>query len=369
MEGPKRLQAGDYPSLCALEDKVFGPDFCRRFPQLFCAQNRENLWAFRDRGEVVSHVGWLFRWFSLGGCSIRVGMVGCVATDEAYRGRGLAGRLLNAGLDDARAAGVDLVLISGSRGLYHRLGAAEVGRDSEVRVDRAAAGRLETPCFELDPMTTGDIHACRTLYENKAMFFLRPTSDWQHHLESGFGMHGWTTSYTVKRGGRVCAYLVLCFDREKNIARVVEFGGDAAAVCGVAKRTLDAHGADAILFHLQPPDAALGALLSDAGGTAVTVPAAGTLLILNPQQMMGRLRPHFARALGERKAREVAVGGEGEVVEGAVRISFGEREDFVFRSREDLALCVFGRPETPVPEGTMRRVFPIPSPWYGLNWV
>ncbi len=132
MEGPRALRAHELGSLSKLADTVFQSkndgQMVYQFPVLFGSENHENLLVFVDGGKVVSHVGMVQRWASLAGCTVKVGLIGSVATYEDYRGKGLASQLFAAAAEKAVRDGCDFFMISGGRGLYRRAGAADAAR-------------------------------------------------------------------------------------------------------------------------------------------------------------------------------------------------------------------------------------------------
>ena len=142
MEGPRPVKPGELPSLTRLADTIFADGeeglMLASFPLLFDESNFENLFVFAKRGRIVSHVGMAQRWACLAGCTVRVACIGAVGTYEEHRGKGLATSLFEAACGKALSDGVDLMMISGGRGLYLRAGAAEVGCDYLTVLDRSS---------------------------------------------------------------------------------------------------------------------------------------------------------------------------------------------------------------------------------------
>src|SRR5215217_7662681 len=56
----------------------------------------EQSWLAEQEGRLAAHLRVYDRWIRLGGGRLRIAGVGNVITARAYRGRGLAGRLLRA---------------------------------------------------------------------------------------------------------------------------------------------------------------------------------------------------------------------------------------------------------------------------------
>ena len=184
MTGPKAISASELPSLGRLIDSVFGTterSMFEMFPTLFRRDNWENLLIFTDGSEVVAHVGMLYRWACIQGITLKVALIGAVATHPECRGKGLASELFSLAKDKAKSDGADLMLISGDRGLYTRAGAAIVGRLHELITSETetAAGELS-----IRPFAPFDLHECKEAYAAKAAHFIRPLDDWEAFFES-----------------------------------------------------------------------------------------------------------------------------------------------------------------------------------------
>src|SRR5450756_2720347 len=61
----------------------------------------EQSWLAEQDGRLAAHLRVYERWIRMGGAALRIAGVGNVITARAYRGRGLAGRLLRAMLAGA----------------------------------------------------------------------------------------------------------------------------------------------------------------------------------------------------------------------------------------------------------------------------
>ena len=80
-DGPRALLPDEWPQLDALVSTVFRSTMLLNYPQLFNAENQDNLRIIADGGTVVSHVGMIQRPASFLGCRINVACVGAVATN------------------------------------------------------------------------------------------------------------------------------------------------------------------------------------------------------------------------------------------------------------------------------------------------
>ncbi|HLG51155.1 MAG TPA: GNAT family N-acetyltransferase [Chloroflexota bacterium] len=387
-EGPRPLRSDEWGQLEELVDSVFRPGMFQQYPQLFCPENQQNLRVIVENGRVVSHVGMIERPASLLGCRIDVACIGSVATDPAYRGRGFASRLFQDCCDKAAADGVDIMLVSGSRGLYTRVGCRRVGRDLYflLTAEEAAPARPR-PGDEvaLRPLDAGWIPSLQALYEQEPVRFLRPREDWEKAFASQVVMARRAEFWGVFAGATLLAYLIVHPPREMQqtpsdrfLARVVEYAGDRAAIAGALPALRTHYQVEAIGIHVLGTDATLRARLEVMGLTGTLVPSWGTLRVINFPSLMERCRPLLAGRLGAAAVR--ALRFEADNPPGSPAGGFTIRCGPASLRLADpgaLASYLFGDPEGGAvqPEGSpalaaeLARALPLPALWYGINYV
>lgn len=195
--------AEDLPEIVNLANSVFraGPagDMGRDYPLLFNPQNSPNLCIARRDGEIVSHVGICPRWISLDGAAIGAALIGSVATAPEHRGRGLAGALMHLAIARARSLGLALMLISGDRGVYKRLGFEEWGRFRRFFLPAAEGSDFDTE--RVDVASTAALAAAMELHRREPVRFFRPRADWIRLLEVGMIVNGPGDLWLARRGG------------------------------------------------------------------------------------------------------------------------------------------------------------------------
>ena len=368
MDGPRSLRPDELPSLSRLVDKVFGSrhdgDMFRMFPTLFCEQNCESLLVVADNDVPVSHVGMTLRWASLGGCTVGVACIGAVATYEEHRGNGYATRLMAHACEKAVAWGADIMMISGGRGLYRRMGSADVGLDYGVTVDEPTAGNLSTPGFAVSDMEPGDASACAALYRTKPVHYIRTAEDWREFTRARYCMCREVDFLMVRKGPALCAYFVAAHEPEKNSVRIMEFAGDSVALAATIPYLLTRYQEPAVTLHLQAEDTALRALLEDAGALVTPTKTTGTLLLLDANRLMKRLHPFFEAQVGREDASRLRFHKEGDTFIFALG-----QEECAVAGNAAAAEAVFGSHEHPAPGALLERLFPAPTLWYGLSYI
>jgi predicted N-acetyltransferase YhbS len=367
----------ELPEVVRLANRVFSPndwEMGTGFPLLFCEANAEQLRVIDRAGEIVSHVGICVRDALLLGTPVRMACIGAVCTHPDHRGQGLASRLMADARAHAVAQGADLMLISGGRGLYHRLGYVTVGRfphthvpagDGSAAVEVTEAGREDRP-------------AVRALHAREPVRFRRSRDDWEQLLDAGMLVCQRGTLWVARLGGRPVAYLAAQppgpeGHRRAGIARVEEYAGDRGAIAEAAPVVARRMGAVAVELVGPDGDAALAAHAAARGWSVTIGSFPGTLGVLRPREFLAALAPWIEERLGARDAARLRI----EASEGETRFSV-EGESVTLTTTGQLAALLFGG-ETeearavPPREGRvgalLQALFPLPLPVYGYNFI
>ncbi|HOJ32923.1 MAG TPA: GNAT family N-acetyltransferase [Candidatus Hydrogenedentes bacterium] len=368
MEGPRPVRVEELPSLSELVDTVFTPgrrgEMFRWFPLFLSEYNAENLFVFVDQGRVVSHVGVALNRASIGGCAVGVACVGAVATYEEYRGRGLASELMHAAIRHADARGSDFMMISGGRGLYRRLGAADVGYEYRAEVGLDVANKMALDQVALLPCSEEDLDMCARCYNQKAAHFVRSPFEWSVFLNERVCGCSDIDMWRVDYRGIGCGYWVVRRECKEGRLEVMEFGGDAVALSASLFRLLSHYAADRASIHLQEHDKVLRMILLDAGAILADASASGTYLLLNFSRLMERLVPFFESRVGRKAAEQLRYAEQDDVY----TIQCWE-ETLRIEGKTALMESLFGNRNRGNLGGVFDKLFPVPALWYGLNYV
>lgn len=112
------LSEADDRQIAHLLARCFDTDFGGR--SYF--QTRQHLRLVHRQGRIVAHMALQFRAMRLGGRLITVAGLADVATDPAWRGRGLASGMLRVAMAEAKASPAEHLLLFGTAGLYAAAG-------------------------------------------------------------------------------------------------------------------------------------------------------------------------------------------------------------------------------------------------------
>jgi GNAT superfamily N-acetyltransferase len=330
-------------------------------PLLLGKTNLKNMRLAYEEERPVAAFNFYETTYLFEGVPMRIASVGCVGTDEAYRGRDYASRLMDDAEETMRSHGVLLEIISGARSLYTRKGAA--GGAQWARVDIPVGppveggARWEKYSFEhLDDILR--------LYAQEPSRFMRTRTEWEHIL-SGALMDwggGHTQLLCAKNAAKLMAYAVVQYSEKEEFATVREFAGDR----DVLLHALPDVGTMLSKTHVRC-FAALGDPLIEKA-CRMGLPAApcawmGTIKILDCDSFMRTLRPYFLQYLSGEQTDLLRLSRE----ENGYRLTMGE-DSLAFDDGTTLHGMLFGKAARnhDASSGLIRacqKVFPLPLAW------
>lgn len=173
-------------------------------------------------GRIATHYGvWDYR-MRVGSAVLRVGGIGVVATDPAYRGKGLMARTIEATHEAMRAGGYDLAMLFGIRDFYHRYGYCRAWSERIYYVERSRIpkGRPKTRWRKFTEFTGKDIERMHNR-ETAGLTgsAVRPTYTTHMANDRNWSGYRWNDA-----SGRLAGYVVVTTRWGKF--ECVELGGD-----------------------------------------------------------------------------------------------------------------------------------------------
>ena len=393
-DGPRALRPTEWDQLNHVVGTVFRPSMFQEYPQLFNIPNISNLRVVAENNQIVCHVGMTHRPASLHGCRIDVASIGAVATLEEARGKGYASAAFQDACDTSAHDGIDLMLISGGRGLYTRAGCRVVGLDHDFHLDSVAIDKLSSVrppgggSFRLEPLGPEHIAEMRALQAAEPVRYIRRAEDWQMALECRTVMNTASDFWGVRVGDLLVAYVIVHQpgrarrrEGDPTFARVVEFAGVRASVIAALPMLLRQYGVEQVRIHAQGSDPVLARVLHlTTGVEGIESGFSGTLRVINFPQLMESCRPLLAERAGHGATSELRC--ESDAPAGSANGGFTFRrgsETVRVSDLGSLAVFLFGarKPlegDTP-PTGDesllrdLRAALPLPVPWYGISYV
>lgn len=273
---------------------VFRPGRPDRYADEYpIALARENL-AFRrvvrSGGRIVSHAAGLHSIQRAGPVEFRLGFIGSVATDPAFRGRGGAGEALRAtetSLADAGAVIAALWSGPDEARFYESRGYAAAGREIRLTLPPAGDAGERALVTRLRP---DDLPAVRALHAGEPSLTLRSAED-EERLFAVPGTHGFALR---EGGGALSAYAVVGRGADFPF-HVHEWGGKDAAVETLVRGVAALHRGRSITVLAPAFRAGLVARLVLAGAALEEHPL-GLFKILRPDDLVSLANGVFESA-------------------------------------------------------------------------
>jgi len=371
MEGPRGARVEELEEIIKLSNKVFRStlegDMGREYPLLFSEKNCENLRIIKEDNKIVSLVGILFSDILILGNKIKVCMIGSVATDPEYRGRGFATLLMQDSILKSAQEGADLMFISGGRGLYRRLGAINAGLYKTFHIDKT---KLPKSSLKVRKVDEGDIPKLLKLMESEPVRFLRSYEELKILLDCSMVVNRPGEVLIIEDNDIPLGYLAIQLSRKpEEVPHIKEIGGSRSAIIDSLYSILEIYKKDSILLDTLSSDTEISYIMGKLGIMGEDRGFAGTIKIINPKGFIRNLDPYFRRMLGEEHTNFS--------VEFNPPITFRFKDERFFIKEEDLPALIFGSIEKkieipeylPMIKKIFEMLFPIPLVDYGLNYT
>lgn len=260
------------------------------------------VYVMAHQDKLVSQISIFHHAIQLPDGCIRLGSIGGVCTHPDYRGHGLASSVLDHCTRQLVQEGANLMLISGGRGLYTRLGCVPAGKFISFDI---LPGKFH-PAVEnvfLRPASSDDADLCSQLYQAEAVHFERTGDIFAEHLgRQGNYIHA--NQWLVDAAGQTMAYLFLGIpwedmgQPEAGARIVMEYAGSRTALAAAAALILSQPGMRILVWPAPWQDQELIELLQGMGCRGVSMPLHDhTMRIINFPGLMTDLQPYQHRRL------------------------------------------------------------------------
>lgn len=249
----------------ALMERVLcdGGSLADEYPLLFGAEPAGHMLALEESEQVRSACAVLVRDFIVSGTSVRVGMVGSVVTDPAWRGRGLATRLLSLAEDELAKDGCVLALLwAEDPSFYEARGWHAMGTELDFVITPEERTSLPAPrdVRAMAPDDFGAVHRLYTLHRERVERAPRETAALLGCAEM--------ETLVIQRAKDIVAYS--CMGRGRDLGRTVhEWAGSTDDILALVRAHLErsaARGMEGPVYLMTPPSAGeLHTRLEDCG--------------------------------------------------------------------------------------------------------
>lgn len=297
-------------ALGELADRVFRPQLPpgtgmpKEYARLFHPDNAENLYYVADDQRTpISMVATYPCELVVGPAKLSAIAIGSVSTLADYRGRGHATEILNNIVEDVRSE-YALMLVSGTRPLYDRLGCVPFGQllkaawavdDNRLRHEAAVVEEISD--------IAGEAQALHRVYVQEICRYRRTLEEMISFLESTSAPRYRSRSqptrvFSIEVQGEIAGYAVATPSRDGTRVEVLEWAGTRSHVVSLVERATRLMGASLVELRLQPEDVSLRAALINRGISLLPVPNQGTLSILDLGRLVTQTNPLIVERFG-----------------------------------------------------------------------
>jgi GNAT superfamily N-acetyltransferase len=377
MEGPRGVRPAEFPALLELLNSVFRPktrSMAHEHGYMYCRENGEFLRVMLANGLPVSHFGAKLWTVSCLGVPLRQASVGGVCTHPDFRGRGFATVLLKDAEALLRRAGIDLVLVSGGRGLYLTNGYEKAGRCLRYELNSGSASGLATEEVRIRSFKPADLRVLAAVAEREPVRYERSLDELAGLVEGRLARIIPDRMVIVSCAGRDLAWFDIMTSFDGKVLTLWDYAGDRAAILAGLGRFMLAHSIDGLSVPVPAHDVALAGRLGAVAKARVEDLPEHTVKILDFRGFMDKVRPILAQRVGGKTLATIRFRNTGS---GGV-ISAG-RKSLRMPGSHEVVQRVFGstdgnQPGVPATAGTAIRdfveaAFPLPLVWPGINYV
>ena len=389
LEGPRPAKVNELPEIVKLVSWIFGFEkygvtVDKVLPHLFCENNVENLRVILCNGRIVSHVGIWEGALYFHGIQLKVGLIGCVCTHPDYRMRGYASMLVEDAFAKLRRDNTDLIMVSGARMLYSRVGCVESGILYDYRIP-ANRAKLLADCLdgvEVEEYMEDRILDLVEIYQKEPIRFRRSYEEFKLLVDRvsacGTKFKDYASILISYRMGKPIAYIALFKGwpgwLSSDLAVIVEYAGSRMAILRMLYDAMRVLKVNYIRLMAPYGDWDLITLLECYGLKSEASYAPASFAIPDPVKFIDKIKPYIEERIG------IETGFKAASYDDHIEL-YALNESVKFKDSRMLIAILFGRPSfiqnrndnitvdmESIPR-IFRRVFPIPSISYGLNYV
>lgn len=195
-------------NVCGREDEV--DVFVRNLITDHPRMTLDDHFVIKHRGKIVAGLNLVLQEWSIGGVTLKVAEMGCVATLPEYRHHGLIRRLVEEYHRQVADQEYDLSVIEGIPYFYRQFGyeySLPHGHETKIRFDQLPDFEVASTIRRFTDNDTAE--AMRLLSESQRRFYIhliRNRDIWELQTKTGFAGGSRFEAYVVEEEGTVIAY-------------------------------------------------------------------------------------------------------------------------------------------------------------------
>ncbi|MFD0962063.1 GNAT family N-acetyltransferase [Paenibacillus chungangensis] len=298
------LELEELSQAVALADAIFrkngGKSMGDSFPSIFQPGIGHSVGAFHEE-RLVSFVGLVPQRINVGPAALRVFSMGAVCTDIAYRGQGLAGKLVAMAKRHAIEAGASLLFVSGTRSLYVRADCYKFGAFRRFQYSavtdqsfQAADGKEVRLLESRDLFRMHELAAARTVTFEQSVSELQLLLHAAAYASCSGMLHQTWVAYSEEE---MSGYVILAVsgeeERDGRGAFVVEWGGKPDSVTAIVMHAIKQAGHTDLHMKVGWHEEELADQLRAAGWGESLEGNSGTVCVLDSAELFRQAVPYW----------------------------------------------------------------------------
>lgn len=305
----RKVQKHELAQAVVLADRVFrsnrSPLMGPAFSALFQPGLVHSFGAFDHEGKLGAFMGMAPLQITTEAGVLNAFAIGSVCTDPAFRGAGLASKLLEQCQAYAKASGAPLLFISGDRSLYTRNGAVHFGQSLHFELGTEAfmssCSQKESP-YIIAEFSASDIFTLHRLLQQKPASIGWSVAELEHYLSAApyAAVSEQISCFrtAASASGDIVGIAMLSLPssapsshdpEQKRLGRLLEWAGDPASIVAIINDIFRSGQLDGLTITLPWQDHALSSLLQASGSQPIAEPNAGTVMILDSSELLRQL--------------------------------------------------------------------------------
>jgi predicted acetyltransferase len=381
------LEKKDIRQFRKLVNHAFPMDFPfeRTWPHICLDKNERGLkhLGIRDKGKVVSHVGFIPVKMKLPGAALNIAGIGAVATYEKYRGKGFMKLQLNYAERLMNAGDFDISWLGGDRKRYGYFGWENGGRLMEYCITERTTQSISVSGFNYKKYSgkPEDIEEIKSIHERDKIGLKRTMADYKLY----FGRSGRDTIIACS-GKKPVAYINFMKNKkEEDTGDINEFGGNLEALKALFRHVIIVNKYMKIKVYAPPFYSRYSDLLVSLSGSWMLHFLNGMIKIINLKSTLKKFTGQMSSKIKGLQLKNVLVTLEIPELNQKVTLAIGKVVKIVNNdkdvkrkislSRKDMVRFLFGI-SRPSDEFCLEReysvldvIFPLDIYWWHLEVI
>ena len=317
MEGPRACKKEELEEVINLANLIFRtpnglkPTMGEEFRLLLSEDNLDNIRVIKEDGKVVAAVNYYKSTINVDGALITAASIGAVCTDNDYRGKGYSSKLLDDIDERLKKDKIQLLLVSGGRGLYLRRGLNFCGRFHEYTLKEDELNSLFLKdIYKIQEIKDFPNKEAVAIYNSNRSYFIRSKREFNELYLGGTTVWGniYYKTYGIYTENRLLAYFIIRIrinTPSGSYGEIIEAAGDSIALINGFKEAIKCEKINRAIIRCGDQEA-ISIYLENLKIEKKEINQVGTLKIISFNELVNSQRERFKKYLTPREIADLS---------------------------------------------------------------